>query len=130
RREKEGTDSRLTHIALNSLAVLLQQRDRPAEAEPLYREAAEIGERLWGADNEDTLTASFNLATVQRDLGRAEQAEQRMGELLPRFRRVFGDAHVKTATVVHHLGCIYDRNGKWPEALPLVEEAVRILTRV
>jgi tetratricopeptide (TPR) repeat protein/predicted Ser/Thr protein kinase len=130
RREKEGTDSRLTHIALNSLAVLLQGRGRPAEAEPLYREAVEIGQRLWGPDNEDTLTASFNLALVQQNLGRAEEAEQRMADLVPRFRRVFGDAHVKTAAVMHHLGCIYDRNGKWREALPLVEEAVRILSHV
>ncbi|MFN0244376.1 MAG: tetratricopeptide repeat protein [Planctomycetota bacterium] len=130
RREHDGTDSRMTHIALNSLAVLLHSSDRPAEAEPLYREAAEIGERLWGPDNEDTLTANFNLASIQRDLGNLEQAEQRMAELVPRFRRVFGDAHVKTATVVHHLGCVYDRLGRWREALPLVEESVHTLVRV
>lgn len=129
-RREQGTDTRMTHIALNSLAVLLQEMDRQAEAEPLYREAAEIGERMWGRDNEDTLTARFNLACVQRDLGRLDEAEQLMAELLPHFRRVFGDAHFKTAAAEHHLGCLYDKLGRWPEALPLVESSVRSTIQV
>ncbi|TAH38037.1 MAG: tetratricopeptide repeat protein [Planctomycetota bacterium] len=129
RRASPGSE-RALQVTCNSLAVLLHTAGRPAEAEPLYREAAELAERQLGPDDPDSLIARFNLASVLESLGDAEQAEAIMAETLPRMRAVFGDRHLTTAIAMRMLGRLYLTRGRLRDAVPLLEEAVAVVQRV
>jgi hypothetical protein len=53
--------------SLNNLAVLLNETNRNAEAEPLYRRALTISEKSLGPDHPDVAYRLNNLATLLVD---------------------------------------------------------------
>ena len=63
-----------TLLAVNNLAGLLQDQDRLAEAEPLYREAVKSSRESLGARHADTLDAVENLAILLDEKGRPKEA--------------------------------------------------------
>ena len=56
-------------VCLNNLANLLRETGRYEEAEPLYRRAIEIGEKVLGAEHPDLATRLNNLALLLGDTG-------------------------------------------------------------
>ncbi len=61
---------------LNNLALLLQDTNRLAEAEPLLRRAAAIFERSLGANHPNALITLENYADLLRKLNRNAEAEK------------------------------------------------------
>jgi len=55
---------------LNNLALLLQNTNRLAEAEPLYSRARAIFEKSLGPNHPNTVTVRNNLAALMAALGR------------------------------------------------------------
>ena len=83
-------------LVKNSMGLCLNAQERPAEAEPYFREALEKGRRVLGEDHPSTLTAIVNLGTLLRKLGRLDEAEPLRREALEKSRRMLeiGRAHV------------------------------------
>jgi len=53
-RRTKGSDHEDTLTAMDELAVMLSQQGEFREAEPLYREALERWQRVWGEDHPNT----------------------------------------------------------------------------
>ena len=96
REQVYGADDQRTTHARNNLAVTLLSLDRPAEAEPLYRDNLERQLRLFGEDNHYTLTTMDNLAQTLEKLGGIEEALQLYQRSLDGLRRVDGIDHPAT----------------------------------
>src|SRR5262249_43832998 len=62
-----GPDDEETALALNELALVYKSLARYMEAEPLYRRAIEIDERVLGKDHPDVVTLHNNLAGLLQD---------------------------------------------------------------
>jgi len=71
---REAVALRRTPLSLNKLACMLRNLSRPAEAEALYREALRMEPRF--------TIAQVNLATIQIELQRFDQAVQQLQKLV------------------------------------------------
>jgi len=74
-------------------------RSSPAEAEPLFRKALEIRERVLGPDHPDTATSYNNVAFNLNAQGRAAEAELLFRKALEIRERVLGPDHPDTAAI-------------------------------
>src|SRR6516164_5980474 len=75
-----GSDAAETGSALNNLAVTYESLARYMDAEPLFRRAIEIDEKVLGKDHPYVARDYNNLALLLRHQGKYDQAE-------PLFRR-------------------------------------------
>ena len=72
-------------------------------AEPLYRRALQIGERVHGPDHPETGTSLNNLAYLLSDQGRYEEAEPLFRRALQIAEQALGPAHPDTGTYLNNL---------------------------
>ena len=98
-----GETTRIRLHSLNNLAVLLHDKGDYEEAEPLYRRALDISERLLGRDHPYTATSLNNLAGLLHDKGDYEGAEPLFRRALDINERVLGRDHPDTATSLNNL---------------------------
>jgi tetratricopeptide (TPR) repeat protein len=69
------------------------------EAEPLYRRAIEIDERVFGKDHPNVATDYNNLAGLLQDQGKYDQAEPLYRRAMEIFQTKLGSDHPNTVTV-------------------------------
>jgi hypothetical protein len=74
RKEGLGKDHPATAVSLNNLADVLYRQSKYAEAEPLYRESLQNRRARLGANHEDVLYTTANLARLLSDWAWAEGA--------------------------------------------------------
>ncbi|HEY0754932.1 MAG TPA: tetratricopeptide repeat protein [Ktedonobacteraceae bacterium] len=84
---------------LNQTAYYLDDRARYGDAEPLYRRALAIRERVLGGEHPDTAHSLNNLAGLYRVQGRYRDAEPLYRRALEINERVLGVEHPNTRTV-------------------------------
>ncbi|HEX3045013.1 MAG TPA: tetratricopeptide repeat protein [Bacillota bacterium] len=99
---------------------------RYEEAEPLYKRALEIRERVQGLDHPDTTTSLNNLALLYTNQGRYEEAEPLYKQALEIRERVQGLDHPDTATSMNNLAYLFDIQGRYEEAEPFYKRALVI----
>jgi tetratricopeptide (TPR) repeat protein len=115
-----GKDHPAVAKNLNSLAQLLQNTNRQAEAELLMRRALEINERSLGKDHPDVAIILHNLASFLRATNRFAEAEpimRRAVEILLKFTRTTGHSHPHLQPVVDSYGELLKAMGRSPEEL-------------
>lgn len=126
----QGAEGLQTTKTLASLAKLVQKRGRPAEAETLYHRAWQNMAKLKGEKDEFTLILQNNLANVQASLSKFADAERHLRQALAGFRAMesvkkeTGDLYV--AGISMNLAMLLLHLGRAEEALPILEDAVRI----
>ena len=115
--------------ALNNLAGLLQDTNRLAEAEPLYRRALEIDEASYGPDHPEVATDLNNLAGLL-------QATNRLAEAEPLYRRALaideaslGPDHPDVAIRLNNLAGLLRATNRLGEAEPLFRRALAIFEK-
>ena len=97
--------------ALDGYAMLLHELDRSREAEPLFREALELQQRLHGDRHPEIALTLNNLAlSVQRRDYDAAEALFRRAEAMQ--RRLFDGPHPQLATTLNNLGLLLQRRGR------------------
>jgi len=111
---------------LNGLAVLLQAQGKLAEAEPLYRRALAIHEKVLGAEHPDTASSLNNLANLLQDQGKLAEAEPLHRRALAIHEKALGAEHPNTATTLNNLASLLKDQGKLAEAEPLYRRALAI----
>jgi tetratricopeptide (TPR) repeat protein len=116
--------------ALVSLAQLLEELGRYAEAEPLAEEALRIRERVLGGEHPDTLTSVNSLARLYQRQGRYTEAEPLCQRALASRQRVLGGEHPETLTSINNLAGLYVSQGRYAEAEPLYQRALGVRERV
>ena len=90
-----------------------------AEAEPLFREAIEIGEKTLGRQHPDVATRLNNLASLLRATGRHAEAEPLYREAIEISENALGRQHPTVILFIRNFMGFLTQTGRDPEATAL-----------
>ncbi len=149
-RSRFGVEHPNVANSLNHLALLYSSQGRYTEAEPLYLEALEMYKQLLGSSHPD-FTNSLNhlaylsvamilnnLAALYNSQGRYTEAEPLLLEALEMRKQLLGSSHpdftnslnhlayLSVANSLNHLAYLYNSQGRYAEAEPLLLQALEI----
>ena len=105
-----------TLVAMSTLAMVLNDEKRFADAEKLYREVLEAQRQTLGPEHASTLLTMGNLGFVLIQEKNYSEAEKVLREALAGLRRVLGPSHEVTADAAHKLARVLALEGKRDEA--------------
>ncbi len=105
-----------TLTAMNNLGNALQDEDRLADAEDLFRQSVELHRGTLGNEHPDTLRSINNLGTVLRLRGQLAGAESAFRELCEIRQRILGLEHPDTLSAMNNWGTVLLEQGKLLEA--------------
>ena len=111
--------------ALSNFGLLHKDRGEYLRAELLLLEAQRRFREL--GDAWQTAVAELNLALVRRLQGRTVEAAAGYQEALVEARRVAGERSPDVVWFLTQQAVFFDEQRRWTDALPLYEEALRIL---
>jgi tetratricopeptide (TPR) repeat protein len=111
---------------LNNLALLLQDTNRQAEAEPLLRRALAIAEQSYGKDHPDVATHLINLALLLQATNRLAEAEPLMRRALAIVEESYGKDHPIVAIRLNDLAMLLQVTNRLADAEPLMRRALEI----
>ena len=97
--EFEGEDQRLA-ITLNDLALLYATQRRFAEAEPLYRRALAVWEKIGGPERQGVATTLNNMGMLYRDQRKYVEAEPFLRRSLAIREKILPPHHRNSETVL------------------------------
>jgi len=121
-----GPDDPNFGYVLNDLALAIQsEEEKQAEAESLFREAADEITRVLGPDHYESFSVRLNLARLLHRVGRYEEVVVYLQEMLDSQRRALGSESDLTAQTLSLLAASLRRTGRAAEAIPLYEESIR-----
>jgi eukaryotic-like serine/threonine-protein kinase len=121
-----SADPALLATTLNEGGVILLMQQRPADAEPLIREALELRERALPPGSPTTLTTRMNLASALQDQNRFEDAAPLYDDVLAALRTPGNIDSVRLAEALNARGALAHRTGDAARAIELLEEALAI----
>ncbi len=116
--------------SMNVLSLMLQNRGKLAEAEPLVRDALEMRRRLFKDDHQNVATSLNNLALLLQKQGKFSDAEPLYREALAMRKRLFKGDHQNVANSLNNLAFLLYAQGKLTDAEPLVREALEMRQRL
>jgi tetratricopeptide (TPR) repeat protein len=103
---------------------VIHARGAYAEAEPLYRRALAIQERVLGPDHPMTAETVNSIGALYFDLGEYERAEPLFRRHLEIFEKALGPSGNRTAIALGNLGDCLLMQGRYQEADELFERVV------
>ncbi len=101
-----------------------------AKADPLYREALRIRQKVLAPEHPDTATSLDSLGLLYHSMGDYLKAEPLYREALRIRQKVLGPEHPYTTLSLNNLAALYRAMGEYPKAEPLYQEALRIRQKV
>lgn len=108
----------------------LTEKQRYAEAEPLFSKVEDTDLSLLGKGNWISITIDLDMGVIRRAQGRYEEAESLLRKALAICRRFYGEDHPDTGAGYHELAYTLFFEGKYSEAVPLARSALSIAQRV
>jgi len=109
---------------LNQAGCYLDDRARYSEAEPLYRRALAIDEKVYGPDHPEVATYLNNLALLLKDTNRLAEAEPLMRRALAIDEKALGPDHPSVAIRLNNLARLLKDTNRLDEAEPLMRRAL------
>lgn len=100
--------------------------DKPAEAEPYLRRAAELAHQTWGADSPDGGIITVVWADALSDLGKHHGAEAAYKLGIERIDAAVGREHPWMGRALNNLGLTYHVLGRYREALDMYDQTLAI----
>ncbi|MBZ0166143.1 MAG: tetratricopeptide repeat protein [Candidatus Omnitrophica bacterium] len=107
---------------LNAQIMELYEQRKFGEAEALVRQVLETVEDARGADHLDTAHALNNLAVIEKQLGKLEQADEHYRRALSIQEDQLGKTHPGTLTTRQNLGRLYEEQGHYKKAESIYQE--------
>ena len=114
----------------NRMGFYLEGRAAYAEAEPLYRQALEGCEEVFGPKDPNTLRLVNNLASLLKSKGDLAAAEPLYRRVLRERDRALGPDHPDTLNSMNNLAALLQAKGDLPEAEALYGQALEEYKRV
>ena len=124
RSQRLGDDHPDTIAALSTLGETLPD----SEAVEVQRDAYERAQRVFGIDNQATLTIQNNFSATLKRLGQTLEAERLMRDCLARRRKVLGEKHPETFTSLNNLAWLMWDLRRTEEATAMALEAIELET--
>jgi tetratricopeptide (TPR) repeat protein len=115
---------------LHSVASFFDLNAKYAGAEPLYRRALTIHEKMLGSDHPNTAGSVNSLAGLLYAKGDFDGAEPLYRKALATCEKVLGPAHPDTAGSVNNLAMLLQAKGDIDGAEPLFRRAMAIFEKV
>ncbi len=115
---------------LNLLGLALYEKGEYGKAEPLWKQALNFYQKVFGDEHPDTATSLDNLANLYGSQGRYDKAEPLLRQALNIRRKLLGDEHHDTATTLNNLANLYYSQGRYDEAELLLMQALNIRGKV
>ncbi|MCB1560202.1 MAG: serine/threonine protein kinase [Xanthomonadales bacterium] len=117
--------------ALQLLALMYRQQDRPEDAERVARQAlARAGRDDLGADITPLVYSVRGiLANVLSDRGRFLESAEETQRLLTAKRETYGADSMRLASEYNNLGVVFGKLQRWQDSLDAYAEAGRLLDR-
>jgi tetratricopeptide (TPR) repeat protein len=125
-RTRSGEDARELRDPSNSLAFVYQDQGRYADAEPLFKTALSISEKVLPPDDPDLVTGYGNLAAAHQAQGRFNEAEPLLKKALFIAQKVLPEDHPALATAYNNLASLYRVQNRLSEAEPLFKQALAL----
>ena len=122
-------DPELEAMVRQTLAVAYRNFGRYDRAEPHFRAAWEIRERVLGPDHESTLESKGDTGDMLRQLDRARDAETIWREVVEASTRLYGGDDRRTAASLNRLAWTRYDQGDYADAERLQREALAALER-
>ncbi len=111
---------------LNEEATMLETRGGFVTAENLYREACEMGIRLFGKEHPDVARYINNLATAMEAQGKYSEAETLYREAVDLRIQMHGKESDETARTLNNLGALLQNMGEVDAAESYLRESLEI----
>ncbi|MCW5666699.1 MAG: CHAT domain-containing protein [Piscinibacter sp.] len=127
--QAQGPDGPAVLEPLRSLADLLRQRGRLAEALPLAQRALALAERLHGPEHLAVAGAANELGLVLVGLGRFAEAQALLQRSLALRERLLPADHLDIANSLNSLGELYRQAGPQAQAAAMYERALAIVEK-
>lgn len=125
RRALLGRDDFSSGNLFNTLSMALTQAGRYEEAEASANESYRVFERLGQADSDGGMAALNSRGNAALMMGRNEQCYRDYRRVADMTRAMYGET-TKLAALLNNLGVVLTRLDRHDEALPNLEEALRI----
>ncbi|KAJ3311527.1 Kinesin light chain 3 [Blyttiomyces sp. JEL0837] len=118
-----------THVTtlrtLENLSTSYWHMDNLEMAESTARECYAERKIIFGERHLETLSVLVNLAGLCRDNGEYEEAEKFFFEIVKGMSATQGPGHPQTLDAMNFLGIQYGLNGKWNEALQVLNGSLQ-----
>ena len=121
-----GVEHQVVASFLDTLALVLRDQARLAEAEASHREALAMQRKLLGTQHPDIAGSLNNLAQVLRDHGRLTEAETMLRDALAMRRKLLGDEHPEAAASLFDLARVLRDQRRVAEAEAAIRECLAI----
>jgi eukaryotic-like serine/threonine-protein kinase len=114
--QQTDTERQASLVSMRTLALVLHDEGKLAEAESFGRESLALHERVLGEDHPGTLHSRNALALTLRDEGRYAEADKLFRENVEASARVLGPNHTNTLVYLNNLGINLQGEGHLAEA--------------
>ncbi len=125
----EGATEELASV-LHVLALCLYDQGQYADAEPVYRKALELRQKVLGPEHPDTLSGLNNLAVCLEKKGKRADAEPLYRQALELRQKVLGPEHPDTISSINNLASCLDDQGQPTAAEPMYRQALELQQKV
>lgn len=122
----EDWAKRIGSQVLIGMGVSLKRLERFEESLDAYERALVLLADVRDENHPDTLACLSNRAEVLNNLGRAEEAETQLWDLVERRKQVFGPTHERVGITLNNLADLLRERGAFDEAGELFDEAIEI----
>ena len=112
--------------ALNNLALLYSDQGRDIEAEPLYKRAIAIMEKIGGLDSGGAAAELNNLAALYQRQERYTEAEPLFNRALALREKSLPNGHPDIGQALNNLATLYEKEGRHAESEALFKRALAI----
>jgi serine/threonine protein kinase/Tfp pilus assembly protein PilF len=123
-------DNRAVALAMNQVALALQESDRPDEAEPMFRETLAMLRRLAPGDDAEVAKVMNNLAGSLYKQGRLADAKQLFQESLAMRQRLYPGDNAEVASGLNNLALAERDLGELTDAEALFRQSLAMHQRL
>jgi len=124
--EAFGPDDPRLATTLNHLALFYDAQGKYAEAEPLYKRALAIREKILGPEHPRLAITLNNLALFYRAQGKYAEAKPLYKWMLAIWEKALGPEHPRVATSLENYAAVLRKTGRTTEAANLEARAKAI----
>lgn len=127
-REHYGLQDDLTALAINDLAIIVDNKGDLERAEQLYRESLQIREAI--GEPRAIATSLSNVGDILHNAGRVKESLEYHQRALDFRRKHLRPDHPRLATTLNNIAPILQDMGRFDEAREMFEEALAIREQV
>jgi CHAT domain-containing protein/uncharacterized protein (DUF2164 family) len=128
--EKQNGKDSLYAVSCKELGVVYYYQGLYDKTEPLWLEAKEISEKIFGKEHADYARYCNSLSVLYDYQGLFQKAEPLMVEAKEVREKIFGKEHLDYTTSCNNLAGLYNNQGLYQKAEPLYIEAKNILEKI